>query len=96
MGEFGKVSERKVSELKGLQIHGRLSFADEKLMIAIRKRQDSHENSDKNSEYTLNQMLKEFNARLYKPQRLVSLTYEEEERRALRTWRRFDWNLYLA
>ena len=30
------------------------------------------------------------------PQRLVSLTYEEEERRALRSWHRFDWKLNLA
>ena len=36
------------------------------------------------------------NASLFKPQRLVSLTYEEEERRALRGWWRFDWKLNLA
>ena len=36
------------------------------------------------------------NATLHKPQRLVSLTYEEEERRALRSWHRFDWKLNLA
>ena len=96
MGEFGKVSERKVSEFKGLQIHGRLSFVDEKLMSAIRKRQESHENSEKNYEYTLHHMVNHFNARLFKPQGLVSLTYEEEERRALRSWHRFDWKLNLA
>ena len=43
----------------------------------------------KNEDLTLSQMLHNFNARLSKPQRLVSLTYEEEERRALRSWNRF-------
>ena len=32
----------------------------------------------------------------FKPQRLVSLSYEEEERRALRSWFRFDWKLNLS
>ena len=96
MGEFGKVSERKVSEFKGLQTQGRLSFVDETFTIAIRKRQESHENSEKNYEYTLHKMLHPFNARLFKPQRLVSLTYDEAERRCVRTWWRFDHKLNLA
>ena len=50
----------------------------------------------KNYEYTLRQLLLHLNATLFKPQRLVSLTYEEEERRALRSWHRFDWKLNLA
>ena len=66
------------------------------LMMAIEKRHLAHERSEKNSEYALTQMLHYFNARLFKPQRLVSLTYEEEERRALRSWHRFDWKLNLA
>ena len=68
----------------------------EKCMLAIEKRLQSHEKSEKNCEYTLTQMLNHFNARLFKPQRLVSLTYEEEERRALRSWMRFDWILHVA
>ena len=64
MGEFGKVSERKVSEFKGLHTRGRLSFIDEKLMIAIQKRQEAHEKSEKGYEFTLRQMLHHFNARL--------------------------------
>ena len=39
---------------------------------------------------------KGFDARLYKPQRLVSLSYEEEEKRALEGWWWFDWMLNLA
>ena len=50
----------------------------------------------KNYEYTVRQLLLHLNATLFKPQRLVSLTYEEEERRALRSWHRFDWKLNLA
>ena len=96
MGEFGKVSERRKSEFKGLQSGGKLSFRDEKCMLAIEKRLEAHEKSSKNCELTLSQMLNHFNARLFKPQRLVSLTYEEEERRALRSWHRFDWKLNVA
>ena len=40
--------------------------------------------------------MSEWNARLFRPQRLVSLTYDEEERRALRGWFRFDHKLNLA
>ena len=65
-------------------------------MLAIEKRLEAHERSEKTCEYTLNQMLNHFNARLFKPQRLVSLTYEEEERRALRSWHRFDWKRNVA
>ena len=96
MAEFIKVCERRMSEFKGLQSGGKLSLRDEKCMQAIEKRLEAHERSERNSEYTLNQMLSYFNARLLKPQRLVSLTYEEEERRALRSWHRFDYKLNLA
>ena len=49
----------------------------------------------KNYEYTLRQLLLHLNATLFKPQRLVSLTYQEEERRAVRSWHRLDWKLNL-
>ena len=94
--EFEKVCERKRSEFKGLQTGGRLSFTDDKELRAIEKRLAAHTKSSKNEDLTLSQMLHHFNARLAKPQRLVSLTYEEEERRALRSWYRFDWKLNLA
>ena len=96
LDEFVKVAERNVSQCKDLQTRAGLSFIDEKLMNAIKKRLGSQEKSDKNCLFTLSQMLHHFNARLFKPQRLVSLTYEEEERRALRSWHRFDWKLNLA
>ena len=96
MCQFEKVSERRKSEFKGLQSGGKLRFSDEKMLLAIEKRLASHEKGEKNCEYTLHQMLNYFNARLFKPQRLVSLTYEEEERRALRSWHRFDWKLNVA
>ena len=94
--EFEKVSERRKSEFKGLQTGGRLSFTDDKCMRAIEKRLAAHTKSSKNEDLTLSQMLHHFNARLAKPQRLVSLTYEEEERRALRSWNRFDFKLHQA
>ena len=49
--------------------------------------------NEKNYEYTLRQLLLHLNATLFKPQRLVSLTYKAEERRALRSWHRFDWKV---
>ena len=94
--EFSKVAERMKSEFKGLQSGGLLRIRDEMTMRAIEKRQAAHERSNKNCAVTLRQMLDHFNARLFKPQRLVSLTYEEEERRALRSWHRFDWKLNVA
>ena len=96
MDEFLKVAERKKSEFKALQSACSLTVRDEKLMLAIQKRLEAHEKSERNVEYTLRQLLLHLNATLYKPQRLVSLTYEEEERRALRSWHRFDWKLHLA
>ena len=89
LNEFQRVAEIKKSELYGLQSGGRLTDRSEKLLRAIEKRLAGHRKNSKNEDMTLNQMLHHFNARLCKPQRLVSLTYEEEERRALRSWNRF-------
>ena len=89
LNEFERVAEIKKSELYGLQSGGRLTDRNEKLLRAIEKRLAGHRKNSKNEDMTLNQMLHHFNARLCKPQRLVSLTYEEEERRALRSWNRF-------
>ena len=65
-------------------------------MRAIQRRVHSHLTSERNSEFTIKQMLSEWNARLLRPQRLVSLTFDEEERRTLRSWWRFDFKLFLA
>ena len=96
LNEFERVAEIKKSELYGLQSGGRLTDRNEKLLRAIEKRLAGHRKNSKNEDMTVNQMLHHFNARLCKPQRLVSLTYEEEERRALRSWNRFDWKLNVA
>ena len=96
LNEFERVAEIKKSELYGLQSGGRLTDRSEKLLRAIEKRLAGHRKNSKNEDMTVNQMLHHFNARLCKPQRLVSLTYEEEERRALRSWNRFDWKLNVA
>ena len=96
LNEFERVAEIKKSELYGLQSGGRLTDRSEKLLRAIEKRLAGNRKNSKNEDMTVNQMLHHFNARLCKPQRLVSLTYEEEERRALRSWNRFDWKLNVA
>ena len=54
------------------------------------------ERQERNETYTVTQLLVYMNAKLHFPQRLVSLTYDEEERRCLRGWWRFDWKLILA
>ena len=90
------MASRKLSELKALSSGGKISLIDDKLLRAIEKRMAGHLEASKVWDYTLAQMLHHFNARLFKPQRLVSLSYEEEERRALRSWWRFDSKLDLA
>ena len=73
-----------------------LSSHDARTLKAIEQRLEAMQREERNVDYTIEQMLHHMNARLYKPQRMVSLTYEEEERRALRGWWRFDHKLNLA
>ena len=91
MVEFVMACERKLSELKRSKF-----FIHQKLLSAIDKRLAAMRKCSKNNEYTLRQMLTHFNARLLKPQRMVSLSYDEEDRRCCRTWWRFDKKLHLA
>jgi hypothetical protein len=46
--------------------------------------------------YTIHYMMKATKARYLKPQRLISLSYREEEERALAGWWAFDWMTNLA
>ena len=97
MTEFEKFASDKQTELRAQQAqHVRLCEMDEKILTGITNRLAALERSEKSVTYTVDQMLKFMNAKLLKPQRLVSLSYEEEERRALRGWWRFDWKLNLA
>ena len=73
-----------------------LSAREHKEQKAIAQRLTKLAQSPKAIEYTIDYMCKDFDARLYKPQRLVSLSYEEEEKRALEGWWWFDWMLNLA
>ena len=86
----------KESELKAKSAERRLCSDDRKVLSAIGRRLAAHERSEKNEDYTSDYLLNFMSAKLLKPQRLVSLSYGEEERRALRTWWRFDHKLYLA
>ena len=82
--EFESVAERVLTELKTKRTaQGVLSVSEDQKVAAIEKRLEAMKRSEKNVAFTLEQILKFVNGRLYKPQRLVSLTYEEEERRAL-------------
>ena len=81
MVEFVMACERKLSELKRSKF-----FIHQKFLSAIEKRLKAIQKGSKNNEYTLRQMLNHVNARLMKPQRMVSLSFEEEERRCCRTW----------
>ena len=97
MDEFRKLARKRQDELMALKnekVH--LEWQDEKILGAIHKRLEAIARSERNEKATLDQLLRFMNARLMKPQRLVSLTFEEEERRALRGWWRFDWKLNLA
>ena len=91
MVEFVMACERKLSELKRSKF-----FIHQKLLSAIDKRLAAMRKCSKKNEYTLRQTLNHVNARLMKPQRMVSLSFEEEERRCCRTWWRFDEKLHLA
>ena len=97
MTEFEKFASDKQTELRAQKAqHVHLCEMDERILTGITKRLEAMERSEKSVTYTVDQMLKFMNAKLLKPQRLVSLSYEEEERRALRGWWRFDWKLNLA
>ena len=65
--------------------------------VPFEKRLEANRRCPQNNDYTLRQLLDHVNARLMKPQRLVSLSYEEEaECICLRAWWRFDEELHLA
>ena len=70
LSEFHKIALQKKAEFQGLMTGGRLSHTAEKCMEAIEKCFQSHLKSERNCEFTLKQMLEDFNARLFKPQRL--------------------------
>ena len=95
--EFQRVARVTQAELEAKRAAQKcLSSYDATVLKAIEKRLAAVERDEKNELYTVDQLLAYLNARLFKPQRLVSLTYEEEERRCLRGWWRFDWKLNLA
>ena len=62
----------------------------------IQKRQAAHDKAEQNIQYTVDFIKDTYGMRLYKPQRLLSISMEEEERRALAGWHSFDQALRLA
>ena len=72
------------------------NFADIRELRAIESRVQKRIRAPKVDEYTTKYMLKEWGARLLRPQRLVSIDAKEDERRCLGTWGLFDWVMRLA
>ena len=95
--EFCHQADTVLLEIEGrTRVNGFTVSADKKLHAAIKKRLQACEKLVKNVEYTVQYMLDEFDARVYKPQRLLSIPLEEEERRALAGWQAFDDALRMA
>ncbi len=65
-------------------------MAGQLLLQAIGKRFAAHRKNRKNTEYAKDFLCKVLGAKLIKPQRLVSVSVEEEERRCHLSWQFFD------
>ena len=82
-------------ELQRLQQDEHPSVTDRRTMTSIESiiqhsTQDGTKKRRKAKEYHMGQLMGHCQAKLLKPQRLVDLTLEEEERRVLWGWRSFD------
>ena len=82
-------SDRPRKEAKR-RLTGSIDDNEMRLGKAIKKRLASASENVKTEAYTVNYMLHDFKARVYKPQRLLSIPLAEEERRALAGWKSFD------
>ena len=73
-----------------------LTKADFELKAAILDKAERVEDAPSASEWLQKQMCRVFGCKYLKPQRLISLSYEEEEKRALETWSYHDFMLWVA
>jgi hypothetical protein len=73
-----------------------LSLQEIKLLDACQKRLKAHKDDCKNRKMSEIQMQKLFGAKLLKPQRLIHIGLEEEERRVQESWYYYDWTMWLA
>ena len=65
-------------------------MAGQLVLQAIERRFAAHQKAERNIEYTKDFLCMVLGAKLLKPQRLVSLSVEEEERRCHLSWQFFD------
>ncbi len=73
-----------------------VSGGEHRTKRAIQQRQRAHQKRLANVEYSKDHMARLFSARLLKPQRLISLSLDEERRRCHESWHMFDCALQLA
>ncbi len=67
-----------------------VSGSEHRTRRAIEQRRDAHQTNVSNVEYTKDHMVRLFGARLLKPQRLISLSLNEERRRCHEAWHMMD------
>ena len=95
--EFQELLKAKIDELENeKKITGMLTASRVRLLDACTKKRDKMHDKTKNQEKTVDQMQKLFGCRLLKPQRLCSMTLEEEAERVCETWYLFDFVQWLA
>ena len=89
--EFEDRLKKKITELELKKVdYGVLSGQDAKVLHFAEKRLASHKRDAHNREKSADQMQRLFNARLLKPQRLVSMTTEQEAQKIYDTWHHHD------
>ena len=95
--EFQELLKAKIDDLENEQrITGGLTASRIKLLDACKKKRDKMHDKQKNQEKTVEQMQKLFGCRLLKPQRLCSMSLDEEAERVCETWYLFDFVMWLA
>ena len=93
LDEFIVVSKKRLQEISGSRISHEVSEA---MLIERILTKRLNVNGRKTDDYTIEYMIRAWNAKLLKPQRLVSAGMAEEEKRCLAPWRLFDWVMRLA
>ena len=95
--EFEELLKAKIDELENEKRITQFLTADQvKLLDSCLQKRDAMLDKQKNRDKTVDQMQKLFGCRLLKPQRLCSMTLEEESQRVNETWYLFDFVMWLA
>ena len=95
--EFEAKLQAKVTELEAKRKQdGNLSIANNKVLIAAKKRIAGHKKNPKNRVNSMDQMQRLFGAKLLRPQRLIHIGLSEEKKRVHDSWWFYDWTMWLA